>query len=72
MSYILSAGFAEPAIPPPLTPTMRVHLLNGLRASLRRDQCRAMVLMMRREPHDDLARRIARTEADLAELADVI
>lgn len=72
MSDILSARFAAPAVPPPLTPHMRIHLLRGLRASLRRDRYRAMVLLMRREPHDDLARRIARTEADLAELAEVI
>lgn len=68
MSDLLSAR-AMPAIaPPPLTTTLRCHLLRGFRATLRRDLDLAERLRQAKEPHDHIIRRIACTRADLAEL----
>lgn len=54
--------------PPPLTPSMRHHLIQGLRATIRRDQHSADNLKLAGQPHNALLDRIARNTADLTEL----
>jgi len=72
VSDILPARLAQPAPPPPLSPAFQATLLAGLRATLRRDRHRLSLLAC---PNGQttpaaltLARRIADTQATLAEM----
>ena len=72
MSDILCARHAEPVLPPPLSPAFQATLLAGLRATLRRDRHRLSLLACPTGQTTPaaltLARRIADTQATLAEM----